>query len=594
MSQQRSSTERSSKIFINYRREDSAGHAGRLFDRLGARFPGRVFMDIDTLEPGVDFVEVIETAVGSCEVLIVLIGHEWLSVKDAAGHRRLDDPADYVRLEVATALQRRIRVIPVLVQSASMPRAEELPPDLATLARRNAIELSDARWAYDVDRLIRTIEEVLEGLELRPTGAVDGASAERAEPAPPVTAGKAARPRARMALIAAVLVAGIAGVGWWMAARQQAAIRVAAPTPSSPLTPAATELERRVVTPTSSAPSVPVPTVPAASKPAPSAPARSAQDPPVLVSSASVPPAQARSAPAPSPSGPGAQAPSGPARSALVPPTQAPSAPVRSDAAPSVLDAPAPAPQAPDPPGPIPSPTEPASVPEHEGRQGLIEPAPAPNHENRQGPTYKPAPAPDPEVGRSPIYKPAPADHEGRQRPVYRPAPPVDHEIRQRPSYRPAPAPDQESRQHFVEPPLAPSHQGESVATGEPGYRRPTSEPARRFSGATPSGALAPADPRRSRVAAAADTCKPGFVWRLASRDDHVCVTSATRQQAAEDNRLAAVRRNPQGGPYGVNTCRTGYVWREAFANDLVCVTPGTRRQTLADNAAASERLAPR
>src|SRR4051812_21100669 len=136
--------ERSANIFINYRREDSAGHAGRLFDALSSHFAGRLFMDVDTLEPGVDFVEAIEQAVGSCEALIVVIGREWLTIEDKAGRRRLDDPGDFVRLEVESALARSIRVIPVLVQDTPMPRAEELPASLARLARRNAIELSDA------------------------------------------------------------------------------------------------------------------------------------------------------------------------------------------------------------------------------------------------------------------------------------------------------------------------------------------------------------------------------------------------------------------------------------------------------------------
>ncbi len=133
--------ERSANIFINYRREDSAGHAGRLFDGLSDHFPGRLFMDVDTLEPGVDFVDAIEKAVGSCEVLIVVIGSEWLTLTDATGKRRLDDSGDFVRLEVESALARNIRVIPVLVQDTPMPRAGELPASLARLARRNAIEL---------------------------------------------------------------------------------------------------------------------------------------------------------------------------------------------------------------------------------------------------------------------------------------------------------------------------------------------------------------------------------------------------------------------------------------------------------------------
>src|SRR6185295_1424705 len=114
---------RSANVFINYRREDSAGHAGRVFDALSAHFAGRLFMDVDTLELGVDFVEAIDQAVGACEVLLVVIGREWLTIEDKAGNRRLDDPRDFVRLEIESALARKIRIIPVLVQDVSMPRA---------------------------------------------------------------------------------------------------------------------------------------------------------------------------------------------------------------------------------------------------------------------------------------------------------------------------------------------------------------------------------------------------------------------------------------------------------------------------------------
>jgi hypothetical protein len=232
MSQDPGSTERSANIFINYRREDTAGHAGRLFDRLSVRFPGRVFMDIDTLDPGVDFVEAIEKAVGSCEVLIVLIGHEWVSVKDAAGRRRLDDPTDFVRLEVVKALERAIRVIPVLVQGASMPRHEELPADLDKLTRRNAIELSDARWSYDADRLIHAIEEVLKGLDPAPPVPL----AERQRPAPPQIVARAARPKAlKAALLAALVLLGMGWIGWKLMQREQPG--ESAPHPSEP-TPA--------------------------------------------------------------------------------------------------------------------------------------------------------------------------------------------------------------------------------------------------------------------------------------------------------------------------------------------------------------------
>ena len=152
-------------IFVSYRRDDSAGHTGRLFDRLVEHFGReRIFMDIDTIEPGEDFVTVIENAVGSCDVLIAVIGRNWLT---AGGTSRLANPNDFVRIELATALRRNIRVIPVLVQRASMPNEQDLPEDLVKLTRRNAIELSDLRWQGDVDQLIAVMERVLAGAEHR-------------------------------------------------------------------------------------------------------------------------------------------------------------------------------------------------------------------------------------------------------------------------------------------------------------------------------------------------------------------------------------------------------------------------------------------
>ena len=105
-----------SGIFISYRREDTSPEAGRLYDRLAGHFgKDQVFMDIDTIRPGVDFVEVINDSVASCEVLIAVVGKQWLTSTDEAGNRRLDDPEDWIRLEIAAALGRNIRVIPTLV-----------------------------------------------------------------------------------------------------------------------------------------------------------------------------------------------------------------------------------------------------------------------------------------------------------------------------------------------------------------------------------------------------------------------------------------------------------------------------------------------
>lgn len=156
---QPSSTQQFSGIFVSYRRDDSSGHAGRLADKLVEHFGrNRIFVDVDTIEPGEDFVTVIENAVGSCEILIAVIGRNWLA---ATGSGRLDNPNNFVRLEIATALRRDIRVIPVLVQRASMPKPQDLPEDLVKLTRRNAIEVSDLRWQNDVDQLISVMERVL-------------------------------------------------------------------------------------------------------------------------------------------------------------------------------------------------------------------------------------------------------------------------------------------------------------------------------------------------------------------------------------------------------------------------------------------------
>lgn len=145
-------------IFISYRRDDSEGHAGRLFKDLVGQFgPNSVFMDVAGIEPGRDFRRVIDDQVASCGVLLAMIGKDWLDAKDESGRRRLDDPSDFVRLETAAALKRDIPVIPVLVQGASMPHAEQLPDDLANLAYRNGVELTHARWDSDVQLLIKAL-----------------------------------------------------------------------------------------------------------------------------------------------------------------------------------------------------------------------------------------------------------------------------------------------------------------------------------------------------------------------------------------------------------------------------------------------------
>ena len=150
------------KVFITYRREETAAHAGRLYDAMVARFgEANVFMDVD-MAPGVDFVEGITEAVAACHVLIVVMGPRWATVEDEQGRARLADPEDFVRLEVETALRRpEVTPIPVLVAGARMPNREDLPPEVRAITRRNALELGDQRWRYDVGRLISTLDELL-------------------------------------------------------------------------------------------------------------------------------------------------------------------------------------------------------------------------------------------------------------------------------------------------------------------------------------------------------------------------------------------------------------------------------------------------
>jgi hypothetical protein len=152
----------SGRIFISYRREETAYPAGWLYDRLTGHFgSGQVFKDVDSIQLGDDFVEVINRAVGSCDVLLALIGNEWPTMTDEHGRRRLDNPDDFVRLEIEAALSRGVLLIPVLVDGARMPHADELPASLAALVRRQALELSPARFDFDTSRLLKVLDRSL-------------------------------------------------------------------------------------------------------------------------------------------------------------------------------------------------------------------------------------------------------------------------------------------------------------------------------------------------------------------------------------------------------------------------------------------------
>jgi glycerophosphoryl diester phosphodiesterase len=159
------------RVFISYRRQDTAWPARQLYDLLVAELGAdRVFKDVDNIEPGDDFVERIQSAVGSCEVLLALIGPQWLAVTDATGERRLDDPQDFVRLEVETALNRDdVRVIPILVDNARMPTPQELPKGLAALTRRQAVEINPVN--FDTRRLLKVLNDTLNDVRTEPAGA---------------------------------------------------------------------------------------------------------------------------------------------------------------------------------------------------------------------------------------------------------------------------------------------------------------------------------------------------------------------------------------------------------------------------------------
>ena len=174
-------------IFISYRRSDAQGEAGRLFDDLVNHFgEHRVFIDVAGIEAGRDFRRAIEDSVARCGVLLVMMGPEWLNTKDESGARRLDDPADFVRLETASALRRDIPVIPVLVRGAVMPRIEQLPEELGDLAYRNCIELTHVRWRSDIQLLLDALRRLVPDSGGIKTGTGGRASAPAESGTPPI------------------------------------------------------------------------------------------------------------------------------------------------------------------------------------------------------------------------------------------------------------------------------------------------------------------------------------------------------------------------------------------------------------------------
>jgi hypothetical protein len=146
------------RVFLSYRREDSAAYAGRIQDLLQRAF-GRdlLFMDVDNVPLGVNFAKVLHDKIAKCEVLLAVIGHNWLSAQGDEGKRRLDNPDDFVRIEIATALRRNILVIPILLDGATIPKANELPEELKELALRNGLDVRHASFHNDMNKLIRSL-----------------------------------------------------------------------------------------------------------------------------------------------------------------------------------------------------------------------------------------------------------------------------------------------------------------------------------------------------------------------------------------------------------------------------------------------------
>ncbi len=150
------------RLFLSYRRDDTAGRAGRLFDGLTQRLgPGQVFQDVEAIKPGLDFERAVADSLESADASVVVIGPEWATVTEPGGARRLDRDDDFVRLEVGVALRSERPVVPVLVGGAQMPRAEELPEELRPLLKRQAFTVRDSVWNGDVDDLVRDLRSHL-------------------------------------------------------------------------------------------------------------------------------------------------------------------------------------------------------------------------------------------------------------------------------------------------------------------------------------------------------------------------------------------------------------------------------------------------
>jgi hypothetical protein len=154
-------------IFVSYRRDDTAATAGRLRDRLALEFGTKnVFMDVDNIPAGVDFAKHLQVQLANCDLVVALIGAQWLTIANAFGTPRIQDPDDYVRMELSAALSSGLTLVPVLVDGASMPAEARLPVPLQPLSKLNAIELRNSQFRWDSTRVVEKLSETL-GYSLR-------------------------------------------------------------------------------------------------------------------------------------------------------------------------------------------------------------------------------------------------------------------------------------------------------------------------------------------------------------------------------------------------------------------------------------------
>ena len=560
-------------VFISYRRDDAQGEARHLFDDLKRHFGAdRIFMDVTTIRPGEDFRKVIDSAVASCDVLVALIGKEWAKSVDAAGKRRLDNGKDFVRFETAAALKRDVRVIPVLVQGASMPEADELPEDLKPLAYRNALELSHTRWDFDVRVLIETLDRLVAS----PSGTPDQPAPDGSGAPPPASGGHSASTPSRVlttgpiAVLCGVNTLLLGGGGYWLV-REFAT--PAAPAQVTPSGPSVLAQKAPPVEPS------PPPSASSAKAPAVTAPATPTTPPQVPVPGVTgMRVADARAALE---------------RVGLM--VGSVSRTKRRDVEPGTVL------------GQTPGPGESLE----KGRAVALDVAIA---DLRTVPNV---------VGRS-VRDAAAALQQDEFKIVTVRESSDDvtpgSVLRQEPPPNAQVAPGStitltiavRAAVPVPEPVTVPRVMGLSRREAINALRnlglqyRITVVQTRTPSpdvvvGQDPdAGArLKPGSVVALNVGApvnapAPGTCIQGYVWREAFSGDKVCVTPDIRAQAARDNQAARsrVEPDPRKRAYGSDTCIQGYVWREASPSDHVCVTPETRARAREDNQQGQARIA--